>query len=109
MDSERRRAARDLFATPIDLTNMQSEEYLAALTRDLNPFGCSVKTVNPFPEGTEVRLRISHSGSNFAAIGKVVYSRHNTGMRIAFIAIEARSQAILNSWLANLRNQALSD
>ena len=46
-----------------------------------------METPTPLLEGTKVRLRISHRGTNFVAIGKVAYSRPNSGMGIAFITI----------------------
>lgn len=88
----------------IDLTDLESEKHLPAHIKDLNLLGCFVETVTPFTEGTKVRLRISHAGTNFMAIGKVAYSRPNSGMGIAFITIEPRSQEVLDLWLANLRN-----
>jgi hypothetical protein len=87
----------------IDLTDLESEKHLAAHIKDLNLLGCFVETVTPFLEGTKVRLNISHAGMNFSAIGKVAYSRPNSGMGIAFITIEPRSLEVLDLWLANLR------
>jgi hypothetical protein len=40
---------------------------------------------------------------NFIAIGKVAYSLPNSRMGIAFITIEAKSQEVLDLWLADLR------
>jgi hypothetical protein len=87
----------------IDLTDLESEKHLAAHITDLNLLGCYVETVTPFPEGTKVRLNISHAGMNFTAIGKVAYSRPNAGMGIAFITIEAKNQELLDLWLENIR------
>ncbi len=87
----------------IDLTDLESERHLAAHIKDLNLLGCYVETVTPFPEGTKVRLHISHAGKNFSAIGKVAYSRPNSGMGIAFITIEPSSLTVLDVWLADLR------
>ena len=89
----------------IDLTDIQSERLLATLTNDLSLFGCSVKTETPFPEGAKVRLRISHAGVNFIAMGKVAYSQPGLGMGIAFAAIEPNSQSVLDAWLTSLRKQ----
>ena len=89
----------------IDLTDLESENHLAAHITDLNLLGCFVETVTPFPEGTKVRLNISHAGMNFSAIGKVAYSRPNSGMGIAFITIEPSSLPVLDVWLAGLRKQ----
>jgi hypothetical protein len=57
--------------------------------------GCFVETGTPFPKGTKVRLQISHAGVNLIAKGKVAYSVPNSGMGIAFITIELKSQEIL--------------
>jgi hypothetical protein len=101
--SERHRAPRHSFVVGIDVTDLQSEKHLAAHIKDLNLLGCYVESMTPFPEGTKIRLNISHAGMNFSAIGKVAYSRPNSGMGITFITIEPRSQEILDLWLANLR------
>jgi hypothetical protein len=87
----------------IDLTDIESEKHLAAHIKNLNLLGCYVETVTPFPEGTKVRLHISHAGKNFSALGKVAYSRPNSGMGIAFITIEPNSLWVLDVWLADLR------
>ena len=80
-----------------------TEQQLAAHTEDLSLFGCFVETLAPFPAGTNVRLRISHSGANLIAQGTVAYSRNNGGMGIAFTAIEPSYVSILDAWLTGLR------
>jgi hypothetical protein len=87
----------------IHLTDLQSEKHLAAHIENLNLLGCFVETVTPFPKGTKVKLQISHGGVNFIAIGKVAYSRPNSGMGISFVMIESKNQEVLDLWLANLR------
>jgi hypothetical protein len=92
-----------LFVASIELTEVLSEKHIEAHTRNLNLIGCFVETVTPFPEGTKVRLRISHGGMNLVALGRVAYSRPNSGMGIAFTTIETKSQEVLDMWLAYLR------
>lgn len=87
----------------IEVTDIQSEKRLGGHTTNISLFGCFVSSANPFPEGTKVRLRISHGGTSFAALGKVVFSRQNSGMGISFTTIESTSQATLETWLATLR------
>ncbi len=70
---------------------MRSESLLSARTANLSLFGCYVYTSGAFPEGTKVSLRILHGGASFAAFGKVVYSKPNSGMGIAFTEIERNS------------------
>src|SRR2546430_4538934 len=87
----------------IELTDVRSERLLTARTINLSLFGCYVYTSSPFPEDTKVSLRISHGGASFAAFGKVVHFKPNSGMGIAFAEIEPPRQAILEKWLASLR------
>lgn len=103
MFTPQRAAPRHLFLAPIKLTDVQSEKQLAAQTKDLNLFGCFVETMNPFPQGTKVRLRISRAGAHVTALGKVANLRPNAGMGIAFITIEPSSFPVLDGWLASLR------
>ena len=84
---------------------MRSERLLTAHTTNLSLFGCYVLTTGPFPEGTKVSLRITHGGTSLGALGKVVYSKSNSGMGVAFTEIEPPSQAILEKWLASLRTE----
>ena len=88
----------------IELTDLQSAKQLVAHTKDLTLFGCFVKTMTPFEEGIKVRLKVSHAGVSFIAIGKVVYSRPNSGMGIVFVTIEPSSMSVLDRWLAHLRS-----
>ena len=104
MHSERHRAPRFPFVAGIQVTDLVTEQQLAAHTEDLSLFGCFVETLAPFPAGTKVRLRISHSGANLIAQGTVAYSRNNGGMGIAFTSIEPSCVSILDAWLTGLRN-----
>jgi len=87
----------------VQLADLQSEKQLAAHIANLSLLGCFVETVTPFPEGTNVRLKISHASVNLIAIGKVAYSRPQSGMGVAFTTIEPSNVPILDAWLENLR------
>ena len=103
--SERHRAPRFPFVAGIQVTDLVTEKQLAAHIEDLSLFGCFVETVDPFPAGTKVRLRISYGGANVLAQGTVAYSRDNGGMGIAFTSIEPSSLPILDAWLDDLRKK----
>jgi hypothetical protein len=64
-----------------------------------------VLTGSPIPEGTKVALRIMRGGITLAAFGKVVYSKPNAGMGIAFTEMEPSGQVILEKWIASLRTK----
>src|ERR1700739_1985670 len=99
MQTERRRASRHLLGGAVEVTDLESEKKIATLARNLSLFGCFVATATPFVTGTKVRLRITHRGATFAAIGWVAHSSTSEGMGIAFGGIEARDRAILVTWL----------
>jgi hypothetical protein len=53
--------------------------------------------------GTRVRLRILHRGAIFAALGHIVNARKNS-MGVVFTKIEQKDQAVLEKWLAEVRD-----
>ncbi len=99
MQTEHRRAPGHLLGGGVEVTDLESEKQIATLARNLSLFGCFVATATPFVTGTKVRLRITHRGATFAALGWVAYASASEGMGIAFGEIEARDRAILDTWL----------
>ena len=101
---ERPRARRYPFAASIDLVEMESETEIREQTTNLSVFGCQVSAQKPFAAGTRVRLRILHRGAIFAALGHIVNARKNS-MGVVFTKIEQKDQAVLEKWLAEIRDQ----
>ena len=99
MQIERRRAPRHLLGGAVEVIDLGSEEQIVTLARNLSQFGCFVATSTPFVTGTKVRLRITHRGATFAALGWVAHTSASDGMGIAFGAIEAKDRALLDIWL----------
>lgn len=99
MQSERRRAIRQPFTTPVEVTNTESGVQLRGTTNDLSLFGSFVSTATPFRHGTKVRLRISNGGKHFAVLGRVAYAHPGLGMAVVFSSIEPQDQAVLDEWL----------
>jgi len=102
MDSERRRAPRYPFIADAVVIEISSDTKLVAKTSDLSIGGCFLDMLNPTPQGTQVRVRISHEDATFTALGKVVFILPNMGMGVTFTKIEQDQQAILQKWIANL-------
>ena len=100
-----RRARRYPFAIHVELTDVESEIHLQERTTDLSLFGCGVAARKPFPAGTKVQIRITYRGSNFTALGRVVYVRPDREMGIVFTRIEEGDQTTLEKWIAELRDQ----
>jgi len=100
--SDRRRSPRYPFIAEAEVTEIASDTKLNAKTSDLGTSGCFLDMLNTSPEGTEVRVRISHAGMTFTALGKVASVLHNMGMGIAFRGVEGDQMAILQEWLSQL-------
>ena len=73
MDSERRHAPRYPFIAEAEVTEISSDTKLVAKTSDLSIGGCFLDMLNPSPQGTDVRVSISHEGATFTGRGSVVF------------------------------------
>jgi hypothetical protein len=62
--------------------------------------GCYVDTLNPFPEGTLVGLRILRDKGVFETKAKVVYCHPRFGMGLAFTEMMPDQRSLLEAWLA---------
>ncbi|HXN51599.1 MAG TPA: PilZ domain-containing protein [Candidatus Acidoferrum sp.] len=102
MDSERRQAPRYPFIAEAEVTEIASDTKLVAKTSDLSVGGCFLDMLNPSPQGTDVRVRISHQGATFTALGRVAFILPNMGMGVTFTSVEQDQQAILQKWISNL-------
>ncbi len=99
MPLERRGATRYNFGAIAEVIDMGESNELVSVTRNLSLSGCFVKTTTPFPRGTRVRVRITHSGADFTALGNVTANVTATGMGIVFTEIDENDRAILERWL----------
>jgi hypothetical protein len=99
MRVERRGATRSNFGAIAEVIDLDARGDLVSVTRDLSLSGCFVKTTTPFPKGTRVRVRITHSGADFTALGNVTDHVTATGMGIVFTQIEPNDRAKLERWL----------
>lgn len=89
----------------VELTDLHSAAQLRAETSDLGLRGCNVKTNNVWTAGTMVRISITHGRSNFAAFGRVVYSRAKFGMGIVFTQKEPIDCKVLDRWIAEFNSK----
>jgi PilZ domain len=101
MKLERRGATRYNFGAIAEVIDTDQPDELVSVTRDLSFSGCFVKTTTPFPKGTRVRVRITHSGGEFTAMGNVTDNVTATGMGIVFTQVEPNDRAVLERWLGN--------
>jgi hypothetical protein len=94
-----RRTPRHSLVVDIDMTDLQSEIQIRARTTMLCLLGCVVDTLELFPRGLSVNVRLFHGGAEVRAFGKVLYSRSDLGMGLAFTIIEPEDKRILDWWV----------
>lgn len=81
---------------------MASGTRLSARTSELGLGGCYVDTLNPFPTGTLVQLRILRDQGVFETKANVVYGDPRFGMGLAFTGIAPDQRSLLEAWLTEL-------
>jgi hypothetical protein len=101
MEHERRGVTRYNFGAIAEVVDLDGRAEVVSLTRDLSFSGVFVKTTTPLPTGTRVRVRITYSGVEFAATGKITANVTPTAMGIAFTEIEPSDRTIVEKWLGN--------
>ncbi len=90
------------FVATAVVTELRSEARLPARTSELSIHGCYIDTLNPFPAGTDVRVKIIHGNRTFETPAQVVYIHPGYGMGLLFAAAPAEQQPVLEDWLREL-------
>ena len=102
---EQRSVKRAPFVASAEVTEILSGTRLSARISELGVGGCYVDTMNPFPEGTHVALRIVRDQGFFEAKAKVVYCHPACGMGLAFTEMPGDQRSVLEEWLAEIVRQ----
>ncbi len=98
-DAERRGDLRCSFIAPAELIDVRAGVRIQARTSDLSLKGCYIDTLNPFPVGTSVRLRI-YQGNELLDVQANVSSQHpGSGMGLVFRDLAPAYRSILECWL----------
>jgi hypothetical protein len=101
-----RTAPRFTFVAEAEVMGAGDEMRVVARISELSSRGCYVDTVNPFPEGTELRLRIRYGCSTCELTGKIIYTHTGYGMGVVFGEIAAEQRATLDAWLGELARKS---
>jgi hypothetical protein len=94
-----RRTPRYSLSVDIEMTDIKLGIRITTRTKMLSMFGCGVDAVKLFPQGTNVRIMLSHQGADVRAFGKVVYSSSDLGMGLAFTNVRQEDERILERWI----------
>ena len=107
--AKRRAVRRCPFVASAEVTELSSEtRRISGRTSELGIGGCYIKTLDPFPMGTLVQLRIFREQGVFETKAEVVYShsiRLNSGMGLAFRETAPNQRSLLEDWLAEIITQ----
>ena len=96
---ERRDAHRHAFVAPAVVVDAQTGARISARTSDLSLGGCYVDTLNPFPMGTTLRLRIHKNEEILDAQANTASSHTGSGMGLLFGEMTPPQRSMLAAWL----------
>ena len=100
--AERRTHPRYPCTATAEITDLGSGARINARTSDIGRGGCYVDTINPFPVGTAVKVRLSKDEQSFVAQAKVAYAMSGLGMGLAFTSADPEQLWTLQRWITEL-------
>lgn len=98
---ERRSAPRQALVLAAEVVELPRGARLIARTSDVSQTGCYIDTLNPVPQGSQIRVRLTHNNEVFEAIAKVVYVSYGLGMGVTFTELPVEQQSRLAQWLGD--------
>jgi hypothetical protein len=99
---ERRRRPRFPFTADFEGLEPKSNIRIEGRVSDIGMGGCYVNTINPFPQGTLMHIRIRKENECFAAQAKVTYSQLHMGMGLIFVSAAQDQVILFQKWLLAL-------
>src|SRR5258708_20538314 len=85
-----------------EVTELNSGTLLSGRTSELGLGGCYVDSLNPYPEGTLVVLRILRDQGVFETKAKLVYCDARFGMGLAFPDLNPDPRSLLEACLTDI-------
>lgn len=108
LGQERRNSARYPFTAMCDATEPRSGAKTIGRTSDLGRGGCYIDTIGPFPEGTNLIVRINRDQQTLKIAARVIFAQPGMGMGLAFAAAEPDQRGTLDQWIAELSGEPLT-
>jgi hypothetical protein len=103
--AKRRSVRRCPLVASAEVTELSSGTLLSARSSEFGLGGCYVDSLNPFPEGTLVGLKIFRDQGVFESKAKVVYCDPRFGMGLAFTDMTPDQRSLLEAWLIEIVSQ----
>ena len=102
---DRRSGGRFPCTVAAEVFEPMSHARIMGRTTDLGIGGCYIDTINPFPVGTRLRLRLTDHARHFEAFGQVIFAQMGMGMGIAFTEVSADHLETLRKWMGELSGE----
>jgi hypothetical protein len=96
------------FVANAEATGLRDGTRIVARVSQLSARGCYVDTLDPFPIGTAVLLRIRYGSSTCEVPGKVAYTHSSCGMGVVFDNLAVEQRSTIDSWLSELARKSRS-
>jgi hypothetical protein len=106
---DRRQNKRYTFSATAEVVETVSGARLSTRAADLSQEGCYLDSLNPFPIGSNVRVRISWGGAELTCTAVVRDSQPGMGMGIAFTNLNDARKALIESWIKRLCSPTSED
>lgn len=100
--AQKRAVRRCSLVASAEVTELSSGTRLSGRTWELSVGGCYLDTLNPFPKGTAVGLRIVRDQGVFETKARVAYCDPASGMGLAFTEMTPDQRLLLETWLAEI-------
>lgn len=104
--AERRRTLRFPVSATVEAVEVKTGAKITGRTTDLGLGGCYIDTMNPFPVGAEVKVRIQRENESFEAQARVVYSLAGMGMGMAFVSAQAKQIRLFQRWIQEISGES---
>ena len=99
---DHRRHQRFPLTAFVEALEPKSNAQISGRSSDVSLSGCYVDTLNPFPEGTVIRIRLTRENLSFEANAKVIFSQIGMGMGVAFTSAEKDQFRVYQKWIDEL-------
>jgi len=95
----RRRTPRYPFIATAEVVVKGTQVGLSARVTELSLYGCYVETIDPLPQGSELKIKLYANNKFFEAQAVIVYSQPKLGFGLCFQNVNPHFLTVLRQWL----------
>jgi hypothetical protein len=103
--AKRRAVRRCPLVASAEVTDLSSGTLLPGRSSEVGLGGCYVDSLNPFPDGTLVEVKLLRDCGVFETKAKVVYCDSGFGMGLAFTDMTPDQRSLLETWITEIVSQ----